>query len=225
MRKLTWKKLLIFVVVIISIPYILLYTTMLIFYLFDLTDPLYNPIERNHIKFKDASVDEITDSLERFEYITRNYIFPRYEYNNTEILMSYWRDTFSINSYKFYKPSFDRLRKSIAFENLNDNQIKEFLTLYKFLFNNGITPGSLHFNGYNTYRYKDFRVYAKNHDGGRYEDDLERWIIKREHHYEYEFNNDNFYKIIDSNKKMYLFTYEDARIYGDSVPYTFKKWE
>ncbi len=225
MKKFTWKKLLFFVVIIISIPYLVLLLIYVIVNVFDLTDTLYNPIERNHIVFKDESVDEIIDSLDRFEFIISNYKFPRYEFNNIEIIMDYWRDTFSINSYKFYKPTYDSLRKSIAFENLTDNQIQEFLTLYKFLFNNGITPGSVLMFGQNTYTYKDFRVYDKNKYGGRYDDDLERWIIKRENLDEYEFNKDNFYKIIDSNNKMYLFTYEDSRIYGDSVPYTFKKWE
>ncbi len=104
-----------------------------------------NPTERNYIVFENHSKEEVIDSVYKFMEMIKTYPF-KMDSNDTNslIIMNFVNGdgkTFEINDIKVNDFSFREVRKSTYFSKFSNEQILNFITLYRYLFNIGIDFG------------------------------------------------------------------------------------
>jgi hypothetical protein len=205
--------LLLFVLAIISIPYIILFLMYIFVNIFETVTPQYNPKERNYLTFPNGNTDEIIDSLNSFKIMVKTMDLPRHcEFNYTSF--RYIKFNFEIENCEFGILNFNNLRTAECLSHLRDDQIIDFLKLYKYLFYQNITPGKYFYDGcWFIFRYKQ---YYYMYDDLNYDGDLDRTIVLADSKDELDLEN---FKILDSYKNLYLYTFKDSKIRSDDVKY------
>ncbi len=123
--------------------------------------PKPNPTERNYIVFPGKDVNEVIDSIYRFMEIIKKYPFP-IDTNGAyslviDRLIEYENRKFKLNDSFVGDFTFSDLRRSKQFQEFKDEQIIDFLNLYKYLFNLGIDFGIYDtvWKNYFRFNYKD----------------------------------------------------------------------
>jgi hypothetical protein len=205
--------LLIFVLALISIPYMILFLMYIYVNVFETVTPQYSPKERNYLTFPNGNTDEIIDSLNSFKRMVITYDFPVFKDLNF-ISFRYIKNNFEMSQLGIGVLNYDNLRNAEFLNHLSDEQVNDFLKLYKYLFGQYITPGKYYLdNDILIFYYKE---YYYMYDDLNYDGDYERFIILLD-------SSDASYlkydKILDSYKNLYLYTFKDSKIRSDDVKY------
>ena len=172
-----------------------------------------NPNDRNYLIFPNGNIDEIIDSLNSFKNMVKSMDLPR----NTELNYTsfrYIKNNFEISQKGIGVLNYNNLRNAEFLKHLSNEQINDFFQLYKYLFFHSITPGKYFYEGdWFIFYYKE---YYYMYDNLTYDDDLERFLLITESKVYLDLEN---YKILDSYKNLYLYTFKDSKIRSDDVKY------
>jgi hypothetical protein len=199
-------------IIIIGIP-LIMSIPLLAFIIYGIFTYQKNPAERNYLYFPNTNIETIRDSIHSFMEIMYEYPIPIHE-RDSVIYFSYWNHLFKLNTTEIGTLSFNNLRGRVEFELLSDEQIKNFINIFLFLYDNDVVP----------FRYRkaneshslalEYKPYYNMYKTWTYDDDLERWIFVS---IPSGFGNVDYYKILDIYEDMFLYTYNSARIRADSA--------
>ena len=194
-------------------------TIWLLFYIIFSGKRRENPPERNRLIFENDNIKNVIDSMKRFEEIMREFPFPKDKDLNTTGF-SYHNGDFSINNKKIGKLLLDTLKADTTFSKFTDEQILEFINLFKYLAKNNAKPAIYHYDdSIMIYRYRDY--YDMYHTFS-YDDDLVRSLILIKSRND--LNLELLYKVLDFYDNLYLLAHKDAEIWEDSkVKIKYKK--
>jgi hypothetical protein len=205
--------LLIFVLALVSIPYMILFLMYIYVNVFETITPQYSPKERNYLTFPNGNTDEIIDSLNSFKRMVKSMDLPK-DADLNATWFNYFNNNLKITNVEIGNISFLRFRHAKCFKHLNDNEIHNFINIFKFLFNQHIKPGMYYYElDKMDYEYKK---YYYMYDDLTYDGDLNRFLVIADSKDELDLEN---YKILDSYKNLYLYTFKDSKIRSDNVKY------
>jgi len=172
-----------------------------------------SPKDRNFLAFPNGNTDEIIDSLKSFKRMVISYNFPVYKDLNF-ISFRYLKNNFEISQQGIGVLNYENLRNATFLNHLSDEQVKDFLKLYKYLFGQYITPGKYYLN--NDIIIFDYKKYYYMYDNLTHDGDLFRFIVLLD-------SSDTSYLdskiILDSYKNLYLYALKYSKIKSDNVKY------
>lgn len=172
-----------------------------------------NPQDRNYLSFPNGNTDEIIDSLYSFQNFVKSMDLP-YDKKLRTIWFNYNNNNLEISGEVIGNINFHNLRESNSFKKLSNNDIHEFIKLFRFLFYNNIIPGTYRFAS--DRMYFEYKKYYFMYNTYNYDDDLDRFLKLANSENELDLAH---FKILDSYKDIYLTTFKDSKIWGDSVKY------
>ncbi len=140
--------------------------------------PKPNPTERNYITFPNTNKDRVFDSLYKFMEIIKTYPFPLASNKSYSLMFDHSLDyeyrEFKLNDTLVGEYTFPDIKKSKQFKDFTNEQIEEFLLLYKFLYNRGIYFG-VYDKEFDYFRF-DYKDLYLMYDSPTFPDDVYRFL-------------------------------------------------
>lgn len=199
-------------IIIIGIP-LIMSIPLLAFIIYGIFTYQKNPAERNYLYFPNTNIETVRDSIHSFMEMMYEYPFPVHE-RDSVILFSYWDKIFKLNTTEIGALSFNNLRGRVELELLSDEQIKNFINMFLFLYENDVVPIEYRKISESYSLSLGYKPYYNMYKTWTYDGHHDRWIFVSNPS---GFGNVDYYKILDSYEDMFLYTYSSARIRADSA--------
>jgi len=170
-----------------------------------------NPKDRNYLFFNEHKKDEIIDSLVSLKELISTLDFP---VSLGKVWFQFYNENLIISKNEIGKLTYNNLRSNRHLKNINDIDLKRFISIFIFLHNCGISSPSYDKDlKIIDYQYKH---YYYMYSTLSYDDDLIRFLKLVENIDDIDLEH---FKILDSYKNVYLLAFKDSQIWESNVLY------